>query len=219
VTEATTRTLRTPADFSAQPTDIFNAQPTSPAYLAPGQTPQPPVYTTSNLEQRGRKSNAWMISLLAVFFVISLVATLFALGIIKINSGQTVSPPPTVTVPQPPTDTVPEIPPPPQPPGPTNGSNSISRSFIYPGAETLMDLTRANGGSLLQLKSQDSYEKVLNWYIDRLKPQNINRLPGKNAILKSDKLMAIINSSGEGTMIMLKETDETDIDLDLDDDK
>lgn len=221
VTEATTRTLRTPVDFSAQPTNVFNAQPTSPAYLAPGQTPQPPVYTTNSLEQRGRsKSNAWLISLLAALLVISLIASLFALGIIKLNSSRTATPqPPSITVPEPPTTTVPDVPPPPQPPPTGNDSNSISRAFIYPGAETMMDMTRAGGVNLLQLKSKDSYQKVLDWYIAKMKPQDISRLPGQNAILKSDKLMAIINSTNEGTMIMLKDVDDMDMDMDLEGDK
>lgn len=217
VTEATTRTLRTPADFGSQPTDFFSAQPTSPAYMAPGQTPQPPVYPTGNQEQNGRKSNAWLIGLLSVVFVISLVASLFALGIIRINSSRTVQPPPpSIPVPQPPTTTIPDVPPPPQPPSTTNGSNSISRDFIYPGAETMMDMTRAGGGSLLQLRTKDSYQKVLDWYIAKLKPENIIRPSNQNAVLKSDKLMAIINSSGDGTMIMLKGVDESDIDIDMD---
>jgi hypothetical protein len=215
VTEATTRTLRTPADYGAQPTDIFSAQPTSPAYMAPGQMPQPPAYTTSHLEQRGRKGNAWLISLLAVLFVVSLVASLFALGVIKINSSRTAPQPPSIPVAQPPTTTVPDgPPPPPQPPATTSGSNSISRAFIYPGAETMMDMTRAGAGSLLQLRTQDSYQKVLDWYIAKLKPENIIRSPGPNAVLKSEKLMAVINSTGEGTMIMLKEIDEMDMDID-----
>jgi hypothetical protein len=188
--------------------------------MAPGQTPQPPAYTTSHLEQSGRKSSAWLIGLLAALFVVSLVASLFALGIIKINSGQTPPQPPSTTAPQPPTTTVPDgPPPPPQPPDTPNGSSSISRSFIYPGAETMMDMTRAGGVDLLQLKTQDSYQKVLDWYIAKMKPKDISRLPGQNAILKSDKLMAIINSSNEGTMIMLKEIDDMDIDMDMDMDK
>lgn len=210
VTEATTLTLRTPVqDFGAQQTNIFSSQPTSPAYLAPGQTPQPPEYTTSRLEQNNRKLPVWFVGLMITL----LVAALLAFGIAKLISSRTTTQPP--PVPDTPTVTVPDVPPPPQPPPPpVSGSNSISRAFIYPGAETMIDMVRGGGGSLLQLRTKDSYEKVLDWYITKLKPENISRLPGQNSILKWDKLMAVINATDEGTMIMLKQNDEMDIDID-----
>jgi hypothetical protein len=212
VTEATTRTLRPPAEFGAQSTDFFPPQPTSPAYLAPGQTMPPPMaYNTSALEQRAQKRKFWLIGMMATLFLLSIIA----FGIVTLTKNRSAAPPPPATAPGLPPTTIPEPPtppPPPQPPTATTASKNISRAYIYPGAETIMDLTRGGGGSLLQLRTEDSYEKVLAWYTAKLKPDSIIKTPaaGRSAILKADKMMAIINSSDEGTMIMLKEIDASD---------
>jgi hypothetical protein len=211
VTEATTRTLHTPAEFGAQPTDFLSPQPTSPAYMAPGQVSPPPAYMTNNLERTGQKPNVWVISLLATMIVLALVA----FGLIAYVKSRSITPPPPATIPEPPTVERPGIPPPPPPPGtkaPTGrvGINPINRDFIYPGAETMMDLTRANGGSLLQLRTNDAYAKVLDWYMAKLNPKSVIKSGGANAILKSDEVMAIITAAGPETSIMLKELDASD---------
>lgn len=183
--------------------------------MSPGEAASPPSYATSNLEPRGNNRNVWLITLLATLLIISLVA----LGIIAYTKNTATTPqPPSVPAPENPGVGAPEIPhpPPPPPPGNRTGTNSISRDFIYPGAETLMDMTHSNEASLLQLRTTDSYQKVFDWYVAKLKPDSVFKPSDSNAILKSDKLVAIINSSGEGTIIMLKGLDENDIDLDLD---
>jgi serine/threonine protein kinase len=216
VTEATTRTLPTPAAFSAQPTDFLAPQPTSPAYLAPEQTPQSPLaYNTKSLEQRAQKRKVWLIGLMASLFLLSIIA----FGIVKLTRSRIATPQPTTGTPELPPGSVtqPHVPPPPQPPQPPTaptGSGPISRAYIYPGAETIMELKRAGGG-LLQLRTKDSFDKALAWYTTKLKPDSIIKTPeeGQTAILKSDKLMAIINASDEGTNIMLKELDASDMEM------
>lgn len=216
LTEATTRTLRPPADFGAQPTSYIPSQPTGHAYMSPVEmSSTQPAYVTSTLERKGQKQSIWLLGTLATVALLLIVAAIFALGIIKFNQGgKTATTPPIVTAPEPPGVAVPEIPPPPQPPEPTapSASNSISREFIYPESEILVDMPSGSGGSLLQLQSADSYQKVLDWYLAKLKPDNIFRSPGQNgvgqnAILKSANLMAVITSTGEGTQIVLKKLD------------
>lgn len=212
VTEATTRTLHTPASFGAQPTDFIGAQPTGAAYLAPSEIPPPPAYNTNSLEQRGRKRNIWLISTMVALFLVSLIA----FGIITYFKSRTPAATP-IPVPKQPTVEIPDIPPPPPIPKPstgTSGATAISRDYIYPGAETMLDLTRANGGSMLQLRTKDSYEKVLAWYVTRLKPESTIKSPGASAVLKSDEIMAILNGTGVGTNIVLKQLDETDMEED-----
>lgn len=214
VTEATTRTLRTPADFGSQPTDFFAPQPTSPAYLAPNQMPPPPAYNTSNLEQRGQKRSVFLVSMIVALLLVAVVALGIASMVIRRTS-----------VPQPPNVGAPEIPPPPpppsvpQPPGSTGGATSIGNEFIYPGAETMMEMTRAEGGGMIQLRTKDSYQKVLDWYVGKLKPESTIKSPGQNAVLKSAELIAIINGTGDGTNIMLRQLDPTDIDMDMEEEK
>jgi hypothetical protein len=214
VTEATTRTLRTPAEYAAQPTDFFPPQPTSPAYMSPKETPPPPAYDTRSLEQSGRKGNAWLMSAVVAI----LLCALIAVGIIFFVKSRSSTTQPSTTVPEPPTVTVPGIPPPPPPKPPTTraGTNAISSELIYPGAKTTLEMESEEGGSMLQLQSKDAYEKVLDWYLEKLKPKNIKRLPGPMAVLNSDKLVAIINGGNGDTSIILKRHDEMDMDMDMD---
>lgn len=215
VTEATTRTLHSPSQFGAQPTDFFAPQPTSPAYMAPGQMPPaPPAYNTNNLTRPANKQNVWLTSLVITMILLGLLT----FGVIAYLKTRRTAQRERPTVPETPTVEQPGIPPPPpQPPGtkaPTGkvGTNHISPDFIYPGAKTMMDLTRTNGGSLLQLQSTDSFAKVLDWYTAKLNPKSVIKSGGANAILKSDELMAIITAEDVGTNIMLKELDESDRD-------
>lgn len=205
VTEATTRTLRTPVEFGVPPTNYIPTQPTGPAYMAPGEMPSPPAYATSNLEQRKPQRNVWLIVLLTMVLLAAIGGALIALGVIKINGGRTSVTPPIVAPPAPP-------PPPGVPEPKTPTSNSIRRDFIYPGAETVMEMKRADGGNFLQLQTKDSYQKVLDWYVAKLKPEQIIKSPGPNAVLKSDQVMAILTPTGEGTNIMLKEMSEMEKD-------
>ncbi len=214
VTEATTRTLRTPTDYAAQPTDFFPPQPTSPAYMSPKETPPPPAYDTKNLEQSGGKRNTWLLSAVAAI----LLCALITLGIVFFIKSRSSTTQPSTTTPEPPTVTVPGIPPPPPPPPkpPTTrtGTNSISRELIYPGAQTTLEMEDEESGSMVQLQSKDAYEKVRDWYIEKLKPMNIKKLPGPMTVLNTDKLVVIINGGDSDTSVILKQHDEMDMDMD-----
>jgi hypothetical protein len=72
-------------------------------------------------------------------------------------------------------------------------------------------MMRAPGVSLLQLHTNDSFEKVYEWYRARVNPENVVKLDS-NAVLKSKGLKIIINDAGEGTNILLKQGDESDVD-------
>ena len=214
VTEATTRTLRAPTDYAAQPTDFFQSPPTSPAYISPTETPPPAAYDTKNLKAGGPKQSIWLMSAIASVLLVAGIV----LGIILFIRSFTSATRPSGAEPKTPSVTVRGVPPPPppQPPSVRTQTTSVSPEFVYPGAETTMEMKNAEGGSMiLQLRTKDSYEKVLDWYVENLKPQNTIISPGPSAVLKWDKLMAVINSAGGETHIMLKQFDEMDIDIDL----
>lgn len=210
VTEATTRTLPRPAEYAAAPTEFIPSQPTGPAYISPAAMPPPPAYNTRNLEERRPPRNTW---LLTGAVVAVLLGMLIALGIVFLVKSQ--SP----TTPQPPTGTVPSVPPPPLPPqgpGPSNAptdTNVISRDYFYPGAENVMEMRSGEGVNMVQLRTKDSYQKVLDWYTAKLKPGNEIISPGPSAVLKSDKLMVVINGAGVETHIILKKLDEAEMEI------
>ena len=68
-----------------------------------------------------------------------------------------------------------------------------------------MEVTRGHEGSILQLHTQDALDKVVDWYNSKLKPDKVVRVPGVNAILKTDELNVIITAAGNGTNILLKQ--------------
>lgn len=193
VSEATTRVLRPTAERDAS-TQHWNAQPTGPAYIAPNEQSSPQAPATKGLERAGRRSKAWLISLL---IVIPLVA-LLALTIFVLKSRNTLPIRPVVSVPGAP-------PHPPNIPGhpPPGGATSANSELIYPGAEITMNLNRGAEESILQLRTSDPFEKVVDWYAGRLKAAEVVRIPGQNTILQKDGTHVVITATGEGTSILV----------------
>jgi hypothetical protein len=71
-----------------------------------------------------------------------------------------------------------------------------------------MEMSRAGAGRMVQLETGDSVEKVMDWYTKRLKPSETVKIPGREVILKSDEMTAIISSRGDRTTILLKQGEE-----------
>ncbi len=77
-------------------------------------------------------------------------------------------------------------------------------SLVYPGAQTVVDMTNEGGGRALQLQTSDSFNKVEEWYQNTLKPQKTMRLNATSVVLKNDKTTATIVVDGSNTVILLK---------------
>ncbi|MGH9901430.1 MAG: hypothetical protein ACRD68_06405, partial [Pyrinomonadaceae bacterium] len=111
-------------------------------------------------------------------------------------------------IPVPPVPAVPDIPPPPVPPS-TGGAEGVANSsLVYPGAETMMNITQEDGGGMLQLRTTDPFEKVFDWYVAKIKPTKTIRTPGftSTAILRAEGVTAIITAAGgDQTTIMIKQ--------------
>lgn len=80
---------------------------------------------------------------------------------------------------------------------------SNNTSFIYPGAETTLDM-KSEEGSVVQLRTRDSYDKVVGWYVANLKPSKNIKLSESSVLLKSDKMTVGIASENDGTNITIK---------------
>jgi hypothetical protein len=204
VTEGTTRILETPErpasfDQNAYEQHGSLAQATS---SIPSQANQ-----TSRSLQTNRKAPQWVLigSLLVMAFMLT---TLFIVLANRHSRKTTVSPP-VVTRPE-----LPAIPPPPpQPPLPPRGSTegtSINRALVYPGAKTTMEITGEDEGGVLQLQTSDSFDKVVDWYTEKLKPKSVIRMkdPTSRVILEAGGMSVIINANGDGTTIMLTQGDD-----------
>ena len=205
MTEGTTRLLETPE----RPAASFDPH----VYEQPGSLAQPTsrmpsqANETSRSLEVSRKSPQWVL----IGSILIAVIALTALFVILLNRPSTTTPvsPPAVTRPE-----LPPIPPPPPvpPPGSTQGT-TINRAFVYPGAETTMEVTSADEGNVLQLQTSDSFDKVVDWYTAKLKPTKVVRTKDPtsnvtNVILEAGELKAIITANGNGTTIMLAQEDE-----------
>ncbi|HEX6729471.1 MAG TPA: zinc ribbon domain-containing protein [Pyrinomonadaceae bacterium] len=76
--------------------------------------------------------------------------------------------------------------------------------LLYPGAQTLMDISNPDGGRALQLQTSDPLEKVEIWYDRNLRPTKTVRLTSSSVVLKNEHTTATIASEGGMTNILIK---------------
>ena len=80
----------------------------------------------------------------------------------------------------------------------------VSRSLIYPGAKTILDLTYDDGSAVLQLQTPDPLDKVQPWYEASLKPTKTLRATSGSVIMKNDALTATLLAEESLTTIVIK---------------
>lgn len=193
-------------------TSTWNAQPTGPAYLSPtGASPLQDTSTRSlgSTATASQPKKTW----LAVSIIALLLAVLIGVAIgAMILNGRNATPPtqtPPVATAGPET-VMPPLPPlPPVPPAepPASGPTVPTTELMYPGAETVMDM-KTGRESLLELRTGDPLDKVVDWYMTKLKGAETIRTPGREAILRSGKTSVIISGRGNNTDILLKQSVE-----------
>ena len=211
MTEGTTRLLETPE----------RPQPPPPAYevyerpgeLAQATTRLPPqTNPTSRTLEPNRKPTNWVLISAIIVAALALIATGLIIGL---RSRTATTTPPIVTPGAPPVP--PTLPPPGPPPPPTTGvteGGTINPSLIYPGAKTLMQVTGGSEGNVIQLQTSDSFDKVVNWYKEKLKPASTIETSdptqgpgGQSVILATEEVTAIISNQGDATGVMLTQGD------------
>lgn len=197
VLEAETRTFATPTDY-ATPTQHINPPVTGPAYMTPGQTPMPPSAPTKPLKPSGSTAKFVLIGLLLMLLIVPI-----SFAVVKVLMGR-------ASQPQPPVVATPEIPRPPQPPAIRGGSTLANNALIYPGAEVVMNVSgRGEGheGRVLQLRTRDPLDKVVDWYAEKLKPNsNMVKVPGDAmTILRGEGINVVITTNDAQTEIIINE--------------
>jgi hypothetical protein len=194
VTEGTTRILETPEASKVFGQEFYEqhgslAQPTT---RIPPQANQ----TARNLAVAEPKRQNWALIGSLLFVGLALIATILFFAL----RGSS-TPPPSVIIRR-------EGPPIPQPPHPPAlppvtgqaGTSVISAEYLYPGAEKLME-TISNDGSVVQLRTSDSFDKVVNWYEEKLKPSNIVKQKAgdeSQMILNAPPMNAVISEDNSG---------------------
>lgn len=192
VLEAETRVFAPPTDY-ATPTQHINSPLTGPAYIAPAQTPTPPAPATQPLKPSGSTVKFALIGLVLLFLLLIPVS----FGVMHLLKSRT-------SQPQPPPVAAPEIPRPPQPPAPV-GPASADSELIYPGAETTLNIIE-RGKGVLQLRTSDPFDKVVAWYVDKLKLTKTTKVPGLNiTVLNGEGINVVITGGGDQTEIIINQ--------------
>lgn len=198
VTEETTRLLD--AQGPGLPPN-FNAQPGEAAYLAPQPVrPLAGAPATTGLEKPGGRGGRVFISLLvvAVLAIISVALAARWWSAPRVVVIQQ----PSVEAPDPPDVEAPEVPEPPNAPPPAaDGSAATGSALVYPGAKVLVNVNHTDGPSVLQLRTKDGLDKVVRWYVARLKPERFINMPGAPVFLHADDVKVHIRPEGDATMI------------------
>ncbi len=206
MTEAETRVFPETAGSGNQ-TQYYDQRPTGPSYMSPAQMspPQQASATTGLPQPRPKRGVILLGSALVILAIISL--TVFA--VMKWSSHQTPATPPTVNPGSAPGTAVPEVPQVPQAPQPpqppVTGKGSSASALIYPGANVTMEMTRGAEGSVRHLTTTDSFDKVVAWYMEKLKPKEDIKTPGPTAILRGDDITVVINVKDDLTRILLQQ--------------
>ena len=230
--EMTTRTLEEqsvepqPYDHATRPARVGITKPTYPPVIMP---PQPPAPIYSNAPSNDNKTV--IIVILAAVLVI-----LIGLGVVGFlvfgrasssgstsggSGGAAVSgsdssaggagasvPVPTPPIPP----TVPTVPTPPTPPNapaaPKTGNIQFpfGDSLFYPNS-TVTLAVNTSSGKVATLQSSDSFDKVVAWYTERIKPTQNVAMPGSH-VLGNKEIKAIISGGDGGVVITL--TNEKD---------
>jgi zinc-ribbon domain len=197
VLEAETRIFTAPPTAHATPTQHINSPLTGPAYMSPGQSQTPPAALTKPLEASGATTKWALIGLLLLLLIIPV-----AFAVVKmLKSGNSQTTPPVVTVPE-----IPPPPPPPPPPAARGGSSATNSPLRYPGSETVMELTGQEEGHVLQLRTSDPLDKVVQWYVEKVKPTSTVKTPGDNVtVLRSEGVNVVITGGGAQTEIIIRQ--------------
>ena len=90
----------------------------------------------------------------------------------------------------------------------TNSRTVVADPLLYPGAQTVVDMSNADGGRAIHLQTPDKLEKVEDWYEQNLRPTKIIRLTSSSVVLKNANTTATLASEGGMTNILIKVIDK-----------
>jgi hypothetical protein len=194
--------------FEEQPearnlTSPVGVVPTTPAYLAPSEQGS---FQTNDLQthelrsRRQRRNLIILVSLLAVMiFALAGLLAFLSFGVSR-PAGPPPPPPPLTGIPPP------IRPAPPASPGVGTAPSKIDPSLIYPGSRQTMAVEES-GKSVLQLQSNDSIRKVVDWYLDRLKAAKKVSIVGQTILQSGEMTVLIVGGEDVTEILITRESD------------
>lgn len=77
--------------------------------------------------------------------------------------------------------------------------------LIYPGAQTVVDMTNTDGSRTIQLQTKDPLARVENWYQTNLKLSKTVRLASTSVVMKKEKVTITLAEEDGTTNILIKQ--------------
>lgn len=207
VTEAATRILDASINTNGASSSLLHYSQSIPNDYSPLAVASAPTATaqqnatthlahtpiTQGLNAPTCKSNtaAWLIAFVAVLMLFA--SAPFALR--YFTQSRTSATTRRIIIQPPPPSAVPDAPLPP----------SVDDKFVYPNSSVKQRIVGQGKASVLRLQSTDSFDNIVAWYEQQLRPKQKIILPGVNAILKADATSVIINGAGDHTEILVTE--------------
>ena len=79
-------------------------------------------------------------------------------------------------------------------------------AFLYPGAQTVIDMSNTDGSRTIQLQTKDPLARVENWYQTNLKILKTVRLTSTSVVMKKDKVTITLAEENGTTNILIKQS-------------
>ena len=80
-----------------------------------------------------------------------------------------------------------------------------TRALIYPGAQTVVDMTNTDGSRTIQLQTKEPLAQVENWYQSNLKLSKKVRLTSTSVVMKKEKVTITLAEEEGSTNILIKQ--------------
>jgi uncharacterized membrane protein YvbJ len=77
--------------------------------------------------------------------------------------------------------------------------------LMYPGAQTVVDMTNTDGSRTIQSQTSDPLDKVESWYHKNLTLTKTMRLTSTSYVMKNDKVTITLASEDKKTNILIKQ--------------
>lgn len=85
-----------------------------------------------------------------------------------------------------------------------NHNSTTDNALVYPAAKIIADL-KTPSDRALQLQTEDSLDRVVEWYDATIKPTKTMRLTPTNVVLKNQKVTVTVASDAGKTNILIKQ--------------
>jgi hypothetical protein len=175
--EAPTLNMELRGQYGA-PTQGFDPAPTYPQWSNPATVP-PAAPGTQPIEKKRRKRLLAITLVMITFFIIALIGLGVGLNFLASKDRSS--------------EFRPSAP----------GSSILAGDeLIYPGATVNMR-SQTEDEHVLQLKTTNSVDDVVDWYVEKIKPTEHVSLPGLGVTLNSEKIHVVITRIRSTTQIII----------------